>query len=103
MRSLIITYVRQAVPGCCKRNATGLERLSRDDEWLVGDVCLLSGCRSCEECDLCAVQGIDVAIDRFSVVLWRAIKVSNSPIGGASEFSCPQESVDEEAQSAGFL
>ena len=36
--------------------------------------------------DLCPVQDIEVVIDWFSAVMWGAIKMSNSPIGGASEF-----------------
>ena len=40
------------------------------------------------------VQDIEVVIDWFSVVMWGAINMSNSPIGGASEFLCPPEFVD---------
>ena len=29
------------------------------------------------------------------LVLWGAIKRTNSPVGGASEFPCPPESVDQ--------
>ena len=47
-----------------------------------------------QESDVCPVQDIEVAIDGFSVVMSSAIKMSNSPIGGAGEFSCPPESVD---------
>ena len=32
----------------------------------------------------------------FSVVMWGAIKMTNSPVGGGSGFSCPAESVDQE-------
>ena len=71
---------------CCKGNATGLERVYCDNEWLIGDVCLSSECRSYEECDLCPVQDIKVVIDWFSAVMWGAIKMNNSPIGGGSEF-----------------
>ena len=95
MIPLIITYVRHAVFTCCKGNAISLERLSCNNEWLIGDVCLSSEYRSCEECDLCPVQDIEVVIDWFSAVIWGAIKMSNSPINGASEFSCPPESVDQ--------
>ena len=35
-------------------------------------------------------------IDWFGAVMWGAITRSNSPVGGASEFACPPESVDEE-------
>ena len=93
----LIAYVSHAVPGCCKDIATGLERLSCDNEWPIGDVSLSNEYRICEECDLYPVQDIDVAIDEFSAVTWVAIKMSNSPIAGDSEFSCLPESVDEEA------
>ena len=33
-------------------------------------------------------------MDWFSAVMWGAIKMSNSPVGGDSEFSCLRESVD---------
>ena len=36
-----------------------------------------------------------MVIDWFSAVMWGAIKMSNSPVGGASEFPCPPESVDQ--------
>ena len=78
MRLLIITYVRNAVPGWCKGNTTSMERISCDNEGLIGDVCLSSECRICEECDLCPVQDIEVAIDWFSAMMWGAIKMSNS-------------------------
>ena len=94
MRPLTITHVSRVVPRCCKGNAICLERLSCDNEWLIHDVCLSSECRSCEGCDLCPIQDIEVVIDWFSDV--GAIKMSNSPIGVASAFSCPLESVDWE-------
>ena len=40
------------------------------------------------------VQDIEVVIDWFSAVMWGAIKMSNSPVGGTSEFPCPLEFVD---------
>ena len=83
------------MPGCCKGNAAGLEHLSCENERLTGDVCLSSGCWICKESDLCSVQDIEVVIGWFSVVMWGAIKMTNSPVGGASEFSCPPESVDQ--------
>ena len=43
---------------------------------------------------MCPVQDFEVVIDWSSVVMLGAIKMSNSPFGGASEFSCPPESVD---------
>ena len=94
MRPLISTYVRHAVPRCCKDNATGLQRLSCENERLIGDVCLSSGCWICKESDMCPFQGIEVVIDWFSAVMWGAIKMNNSPVGAASEFPCPPESVD---------
>ena len=66
----MVTYVRHVVPGCCKANATGLERLSCDNEWLIGDVCLSSECWVCKECDLRPVQDMEVVIDWFSAVMW---------------------------------
>ena len=95
MRPLIITYVRYAVPRCCKGNTTGLEHLSCENEPLSSDVCLSSGCWICEESDLSPVQDMKVVIGWLSVVMWGAIKMTNSPVGGASEFSCPPESVDQ--------
>ena len=95
MRPLIITYVRHAVPGCCKGNTTGLEHLSCENERLTGDVCLSSGCWICKESDLCPVQEIEVVIGWFCVVMWGTINMTNSPVGGASEVSCPPESVDQ--------
>ena len=83
------------MPRCCKGNATGLERLSYENELLISDVCLSSGCWTCKECDLCPIQDIEVVIDWFSAVMWGAIKMTNSPVGGAIEFSCPPESVDQ--------
>ena len=90
MRPLITTYVRHAVHRCCKDDATDLERLSCENEWLIDDVCLQSGRWICKEYDLCPVQYIEVVIDWFSVVMWGAIKMTNSPIGGASEFHVRQ-------------
>ena len=52
MRPLIITYVRHAMPECCKGNTTGLKSLSCENEQLIGEVCLSSGCWICEEYDL---------------------------------------------------
>ena len=78
MIPLIITYARHAVHRCCKGNATGLDHLSYDNEWLIGDVCLSSECWSFEECDLCNIQDIEVVIDWFSAVVWVAIKMSHS-------------------------
>ena len=42
------------------------------------------------------VQDTEVVINLFSVVMWVATKMTNSPVGGASEVSCPPESVDQE-------
>ena len=95
MRPLIITYVRHAVPGCCKGNAAGLEHISSKNEPLIGDVCLSSGRWICKESDMCPVQDIEVIIDWFSVVMWVAIKTSNLSVGGANQFSCRPESVDQ--------
>ena len=94
MRPLISTYVHHAVPGCCKGNATGLERLSCGNEWLIGDVCLSNGCWIGKESNICPVPEIEVVIDWCSAVMWGAIKMTNSLVGGASEVSCPPESVD---------
>ena len=44
---------------------------------------------------MCPIQDIEVVIDWFSVVIWGAIKMTNSPVGGVSKFSCPPESVDQ--------
>ena len=95
MSPLIITNVRHAVLGCCKVNAIGLEHLSCENEWLTGDVCLSSGFWICNESELCPIQDIEVVIGWFSVVMWGANKMTNLPVGGASEFSCPLESVDQ--------
>ena len=95
MRRFNITYVRHAEVGYCKGNAIGLERLSCENGRLIGDVCLSSGCWIYKESDMCPVQDIEVVIDWFSDVIWGAIKMTNSPVGGASEFSCPPESVDQ--------
>ena len=45
--------------------------------------------------DLCPIQDIEVIIDWFNVVMWGAIKMSNSPVGGASELPNPPEFVDQ--------
>ena len=95
MRPLIITYVRHDVLGCCKGNATGLKHLSCENERLTGGVYLSSGCWICKESDLCPLQDTEVVINLFSVVMWGTIKMTNSPIGGANELSCPPESVDQ--------
>ena len=96
MRPLIITNVRHAVPGCCKGNATGLEHLSCENERLINGVCLSSGCWICKASDMHPVQDTEVVINRFSVVMWGSIKMTNSPVGAAGERSCPRESVDQE-------
>ena len=96
MRPLIITYVRHAVPGCCKGNATCLEHLSCENERLISGVSLSSGCLICKASDMHPVQDIEVAIGWFSAVMWGANKMTNSPVGGASEPSCAPESVDQE-------
>ena len=93
---LIITYVRHAMSGCYKENATGIERLCCDNEWLIGDACLSSGYWSCEDSDLCLFQDIETLIDWFSAVMWGAIRMCNSLIGGANESSCLAKSVDQE-------
>ena len=41
-------------------------------------------------------ENIEVAIDWFSAAMWGAIRVYNSPIGGASESACLADSVDRE-------
>ena len=51
--------------------------------------------------NLICVPFIEVVIDWFSAVMWGAIKMSNSPVGGDSEFSCPRESVDQGMRGAG--
>ena len=83
------------MPGCCKVNATGLEHLSCENGWLTDDVCVSSGCWICKASDIHPVQDIEVVINLFSVLMWGAIKMTNSPVGGACEFSCPAESVDQ--------
>ena len=76
MRSLIIIYVLHAILGCGNGNVTSLERLYCDNWWLIGDVCLSSGCQNCEECDLCPIQDIEVVIDWFSAMMRGGIKIS---------------------------
>ena len=95
MRPLIITYVHHAVPRCCKGNATGLEHLSCENERLTSDACLSSGCWMCKASDMHPVQGTEVVIKWFCVVMWGTIQMTNSPVGGAREFFCPAESVDQ--------
>ena len=41
------------------------------------------------------VQDTEVVINLCSVVMWGAINMTNSSVGGAREFSCPPESVDQ--------
>lgn len=51
------------MPGYCKsKGAIGLERLSYDSEWLIGDVFLSSEYRSSEECDECPIQDIEMVL-----------------------------------------
>ena len=50
---------------------------------------------------MCPVQDIDVVIDWFSAVMWSDIKMNNSPVGDASEFSCLPESVGQGMYCAG--
>ena len=95
MNPLIITNVRHAVPRCCKGNATCLEHLSCENERLTSDACLSSGCWICKASDMHPVQDTEVVINWFSVVMWSTIKMTNSPVGGASERSCPPEFVDQ--------
>ena len=68
---------------------------------MSGTICLSSGCQCSEEYDLCPVQDIEVAIYWSSALMRGSITMSNSPIGGASVFSCPPESVDQEMCCAG--
>ena len=70
-------------------------------ELLIGDFCLSSERWSCEKSDMCPVQDIKVVIDWFHVVMYDAIRMSNSPIVGANESACPAESVDQEVCRAG--
>ena len=65
-------------------------------KWLIGDACLSSEYRSCEECGLCLIQNIEVVINRVSAAMWDTIKMNNLPIGGASVFSCPPEFANQE-------
>lgn len=37
-----------------------------------------------------------MVVDWFGAVIWSVARMSNSPIGGASESTCLAESVDEE-------
>ena len=83
------------MPRCCKGNATGLEHLFCENGWLTNDVCLSSGCWICKASDIQPVQDTEMVINLFSVVMWGSTKMTNSPVGGASEFSCPPESVDQ--------
>ena len=78
------------MPECCKGNATSLERLSCENELLIGDICLLSEYWICKECDLCPVRDIEVAIDWFRAVMWGAIKLSNSPVVAHVSFQVRQ-------------
>ena len=70
MVSLIITYIRHAVPACCKGNATGPESISCYNWRLIGDVYPSSGYWSCEEYDLWPVQDIEMVINRSRDRLW---------------------------------
>ena len=80
-----------------------MEPLPCNNEWLIDDVCLLNGCWIYKECDLCLVEDIEVVIDWFSAMMWGAIKMSNSPIGGTSEFPCLPKSVDQAMCQTGTL
>ena len=60
MRPLIITYVRHALPGRCKGDVTGLELLSCDDQWLIGDDCLSDWYRDCQKHDQRLVQNFEI-------------------------------------------
>lgn len=41
-----------------------------------------------------SVQDIEVVVDWFSALKWGAIRISNSPIGGARASACLEKSVD---------
>ena len=41
------------------------------------------------------VQRTEVVIKWFCVVMWGTIKMTNLLVGGAREFLCPAESVDQ--------
>lgn len=59
----------------------------------VWSASLLSiGYGSCEKRDLCPVQDIEVVADCISSVMWGAIRMDSSPIGGTDESACPAES-----------
>ena len=89
-------YIRHAVNGCFKGNATGLEHLlSYENEWVIGDVCLSGGCWICKESDMCSVQDIEVVIDWFRVAMWGDTKMSKLPVGAVIECSCLPQSVDQ--------
>ena len=48
------------------------------------------------EYNLCTIQNIGVAVERFGPMMLIAIRMGNSLTDGASEFACPAESLDEE-------
>ena len=47
------------------------------------------------------VQDTEAVIKWFCVVMWATIKMTNSPVGGAREFLCPADSVDQGVWRAG--
>lgn len=86
-------------PSCCavffvKCDATGPERLSCNDQWLIGDWTPAKGYGNCGECGQCPIQDNEI-VDWFGAVLWGVIRMSSSRIGSSSKSTCPPESVDE--------
>lgn len=73
MIPLVITGVCNVVCGCCKGNDTGLEDLSCENSWLIGNVCLSSEYPIGGEYALCCIQGLEVVLDRLSTVMRGAI------------------------------
>ena len=74
-----------------------------DNDWLMSDVCLSSGCQSCDEHDLCPGQDIEKVIDYFSAMMRGAIRMCNSSIGVDNEFACGAESLDQEVCCEGIF
>ena len=62
MRPLIITILHNAGPRCYEGDVTGLERLSCNDQWLIGDGCLSDWYRDCQKHDQSPIQDVEILV-----------------------------------------
>ena len=82
------------VSSCCKGKATNLERLSYDDQWLIGDERLCRRHWNYQDCDQCPAQGNEVIAGWFGAVVQNVVGMTHKLFDGARESADSAESVD---------